>query len=41
VDTPAAVRPDDLLDALDDWCPGPDARRTLLAEVPEALFGSR
>jgi predicted TIM-barrel fold metal-dependent hydrolase len=36
----AAVSPDDLIEALDEWCPEPGVKRIMLVDAPAALFGS-
>lgn len=38
VHTPAVVRPDDLVDALDAWCPEPEDRKVVTVDAPEGLF---
>ncbi len=39
VDTPEAIRQDDLLAVLAEWCPDPAVLRTLLVETPRGLYG--
>jgi predicted TIM-barrel fold metal-dependent hydrolase len=38
-DTPKAVDPDHLFEALDDWTDDPERRRIIMAEAPAGLYG--
>lgn len=39
-DTTTAVRPDDLLGAMESWCPRDECREAMLTQAPRELFGA-